>query len=220
MSHNIIEINEETRWHQERSKGIGGSDVASVLGLNPYKTNVELWEEKTGRKKPADISAKPCVLYGKKAEDYLRELFILDYPEYEVTHNPYYIHAHKDYDFIRGSFDAELFHKINKEKGIWECKTTEIKRQSDWNKWKDKIPQNYFCQILHYLAIDEEYKFVKLKAQIKSKDKLEETILTTKHYHIVREKYKADIEYLINKEIEFMHYVRADKQPPLLLPEI
>ena len=220
MSHKIIEIEEEKNWHTERSKGIGGSDVASILGLNPFKTNVELWQEKTGRKKPANISAKPCVLYGKKAEDYLRELFILDYPEYEVTHHPYYIHIHNDYDFIRGSFDAELFQKITKEKGIWECKTTEIKRQADWDKWKDQIPQNYFCQVLHYLAIDEDFKFAKLKAQIKSIDKYNETLLTTKHYHILREKHKEDIEYLINKEIEFMHYVRADKEPPLLLPEI
>ena len=220
MSHKIIEINNETSWHTERSKGIGGSDVASILGVNPYKTNVELWQEKTGRKKPTDISAKACVIYGKKAEDYLREMFALDYPEYEITHHPYYIHVHNDYDFIRGSFDAELFHKITKEQGIWECKTTEIKFQKDWNKWKDKIPQNYFCQILHYLAIDENFKFVKLKAQIKSQDKFNEVMLTTKHYHILRDRYKADIEYLINKEIEFMHYVRADKEPPLLLPEI
>lgn len=220
MSHNIIKIEEETNWHQERSKGIGGSDVASILGKNPFKTNVELWQEKTGRKKPADISAKACVLYGKKAEDFLREIFILDYPEYEVTHNSFYIHVHKDYDFIRGSFDAELLHKISKEQGIWECKTTEIKKASDWGKWKDQIPENYFCQILHYLAIDEDFKFAKLKAQIKSRDKFDEVLETTKHYHILREKYKADIEYLIEEEIKFMHYVKTDKEPPLLLPEL
>lgn len=38
-------------WLQERSKGIGGSDVATVLGLNPYKTPLSLWEEKTGKTK-------------------------------------------------------------------------------------------------------------------------------------------------------------------------
>ena len=38
-------------WLKERKKGIGGSDAATVLGKNPWKTNVELWEEKTGRRK-------------------------------------------------------------------------------------------------------------------------------------------------------------------------
>ena len=48
-------------WLEERKKGIGGSDAATILGLNPYKTTIELWEEKTGRKDAPDISDKPYV---------------------------------------------------------------------------------------------------------------------------------------------------------------
>ena len=43
-------------WLEERKKGIGGSDAATILGLNPYKTSIDLWEEKTGRKDAEDIS--------------------------------------------------------------------------------------------------------------------------------------------------------------------
>lgn len=35
---------------------IGGSDASAVLGLNPYKTNEQLWLEKTGKVVPEDIS--------------------------------------------------------------------------------------------------------------------------------------------------------------------
>ena len=63
---------------EERKKGIGASDAACVLGRNPYKTNVELWEEKTGIRQSEDISDKPHVKYGTEAEQYLRELFRLD----------------------------------------------------------------------------------------------------------------------------------------------
>ena len=49
------------QWLQERKKGIGGSDAAAVLGLNPYMTNVDLWKIKTGRKEQEDISEKPFV---------------------------------------------------------------------------------------------------------------------------------------------------------------
>jgi len=54
-------------WLEERKNGIGGSDAATILGLNPYKTNIDLWEEKTGRKEAIDISDKPYVKYGTEA---------------------------------------------------------------------------------------------------------------------------------------------------------
>ena len=219
MGHIIERINNEKDWHTGRTKGIGGSDVASLLGLNPYKNNVELWREKTGRAKSEDISRKPCVIYGKKAEEYLRELFKLDYPQYEVTHSPYDLHIHKDFNFIRASLDGELLEVKTALKGIFECKTTEIRRAQDWKKWDKKIPMNYFCQVLHYFIIDSDYQFCKLKAQIKHTVG-DETQLTTKHYHILREKHTSDINYLLEKECEFWHYVEKDKEPPLILPNI
>lgn len=45
-------------WLEERKKGIGGSDVACILGMSPYKSNVELWEEKVGIREAEDISRK------------------------------------------------------------------------------------------------------------------------------------------------------------------
>lgn len=219
MSHKIIKIDTESDWHKGRSKGIGGSDAAAIIGQNPYKTNLELWREKTGREKPKDVSSKPAVMYGKKAEEYLRQLFMLDYPEYEMIYRPYDLHVHNEHEFIRASLDGELINISTKEKGIWECKTTEIKQRKDWEKWNNKIPQNYYCQILHYFAVDEDYKFAKLKAQIKDTTG-DEIILTTKHYHLTREECKTDIEYLMNEEIKFWWYVENDKEPPLKLPEI
>ena len=73
-------------WLEERKKGIGGSDASVIMGLNPYKTTVDLWKEKTGRIVAEDISAKEYVKYGTLAEAYLRELFKLDFPKYNVKH--------------------------------------------------------------------------------------------------------------------------------------
>ncbi|MGY0523162.1 lambda-exonuclease family protein, partial [Pseudomonas aeruginosa] len=36
-------------WLQIRKQGIGSSDAAAAVGLNPYKSQLELWLEKTGR---------------------------------------------------------------------------------------------------------------------------------------------------------------------------
>ena len=36
-------------WLDVRKQGIGSSDAAAAVGLNPYKSQLELWMEKTGR---------------------------------------------------------------------------------------------------------------------------------------------------------------------------
>ena len=60
----------EQQWLKGRMNGIGGSDASAVVGMNPYKSNIDLFEEKIGRVIPKDISDKPCVIYGKKAEEF------------------------------------------------------------------------------------------------------------------------------------------------------
>ena len=204
-------------WLEERKKGIGGSDAATILGLNPYKTSIDLWEEKTGRKDAEDISDKPYVKYGTKAEDHLRELFKLDFPQYEVTHQENAIIKHPIYPFLFASLDGQLVDKNTGELGILEIKTTNILQSMQKEKWKEKIPDNYYCQVLHYLNVTN-YSFAILKAQLKY-DYSGEIRLETKHYTILRKDVEEDIKLLREKEIEFWtKYVEKDIQPPLVLP--
>ena len=42
------ELNRQ-EWLEVRKKGIGSSDAAAAVGLNPYKSQLELWLEKSGR---------------------------------------------------------------------------------------------------------------------------------------------------------------------------
>lgn len=207
------------QWLEERKNGIGGSDAATILGLNPYKSNIDLWEEKTGRKEAIDISDKPYVKYGTEAEEHLRELFKLDFPQYEVSHEENTIIKHKKYPFLFASLDGQLIDKETGELGILEIKTTNILQSMQKEKWKDKIPDNYYCQVLHYLNVTD-YSFVVLKAQLKY-DYDGDIRLETRHYTILREEVEEDIKWLETKEIEFWkEYVEKDKKPPLLLPQI
>lgn len=206
-------------WLKERKTGIGGSDAATILGKNPYKNNVELWEEKTGKREAPDISTKDYVEYGTKAEDLLRELFKLDFPKYEVKHDENTIVRHPKYPFLFASLDGTLIDKETGEMGILEIKTTEILRSMQWEKWKDKVPYNYFCQVLHYLNVTG-YSFVILKAQLKYEYKDEGVRLDTRHYLIKREDVEDSIKYLEQKEVEFWtKYVETDTRPPLVLPD-
>lgn len=204
------------QWLAKRQKGLGGSDAAAALGLNPWKTNVELWEEKTGRRIPEDISGKECVKYGVDCEPLIREMFKLDFPNYRVSHEENTIIQHPKYLFLQASLDGVLIDPAGR-KGVLEIKTTSINRRSDWDKWDNVVPQNYFIQLLHYILVTEA-AFAILKARIK-KD-WDGVQITERHYHFERENYKEDLEYLLKREIAFWKFVETDTKPALILPEI
>ncbi len=213
----IFDYRNEQEWLCGRMNGIGGSDASAVVGKNPYKTNIELFEEKTGRKLPADISDKPYVIYGKNAEPHIRELFKLEYPEYEVRHYGFRILQSEEYPFMQASLDGELVDRKGR-KGILEIKTTNILQSMQREKWKGKVPDNYYIQVLHYLLVTG-YEFVVLRAHLIST--WGEDIRTqVKHYFIERNEVEADLNYLQAKEISFWEYVESGRKPPLILPEI
>ena len=162
----IYDFEDEKAWLKGRLNGIGGSDASAVVGKNPYKTNIELFEEKTGRRIAPDISEKPYVIYGKEAEQFIRELFRLDYPQYQVTHHEFRILQSLEYPFMQASLDGELVDQDGR-KGILEIKTTNILQSMQYEKWKDRIPDNYYIQVLHYLLVTG-YEFVVLRAHLRS----------------------------------------------------
>lgn len=211
-----IILNSREEWLQNR-KRIGGSDASAILGRNPYKTNIELWQEKTGRTVPEDISDKPYVKYGIAAEEHLRALFALDHPEYTVCYEENNIWINDRMPWAHASLDGWLIDNEGRN-GIWECKTTNILQSMQKEKWKQQIPDNYYVQVLHYLMVTE-FDFAILKAQLKY-DFGGEIYLQTRQYPIERSEVQEDIDYLIQKEAEFWEYVKSDKVPPLELPEI
>ena len=216
MSIERIILPNREEWLKHRSR-IGGSDASAIVGLNPYKTNTELYLEKTGQKESEDISDKPYVQYGTKAEEYLRELFRLDFPQYQVQYFDNNMFLNSKYPFAHASLDGELTDEDGR-RGILEIKTTNILQSMQKEKWKDRIPDNYFIQILHYLMVTE-FDFVVLKAQLKSEFG-GRIYLQTKHYFIERSEVLGDIEYLAEEERKFWQCVEARKKPDLILPDI
>lgn len=220
-------LKSHSEWLANRKNGIGGSEISAIVGLNPYLTNVELWERKTGRKEAEDISEKPFVKYGTQAEMHLRELFKLDFPQYQVEYIDNNSFKNDKYPWALASLDGWLEEKIPIDdssevivrKGILEIKTTEILNSMHKEKWKNQIPQNYYCQVLFYMAVLEA-DFAILKAQLKTViDGV--PYLQTKHYKIEREEVQADMDFLMSKGSEYWNnYILTDRQPPLLLPEV
>lgn len=204
-------------WLKARAGRIGGSDASAIVGLNPYMDNVTLWKIKTGQLVQEDISEKPYVKYGTQAEMHLRGLFRLDFPEYQVEYIEDNMWLNDKFPFAHASLDGWLVDQEGR-KGILEIKTTEILRSMQKEQWKDRVPDNYYIQLLHYLMVTE-FEFAILKAQLKF-DYGGEIVMHTRHYKIERSEVEADIEYLEHSERSFWKSVQDRKQPALILPEI
>lgn len=212
----MIILNSHDEWLENRQR-IGGSDAATALGLNPWKNNVTLWMEKTGMTVAEDISEKPYVKYGHEAEPMLRNLFALDFPEYQVDYVDNNMWLNDKYPWAHASLDGWLTDQQGR-KGILEIKTTNIMRNSQREKWKNRIPDNYYIQLLHYLMVTE-FDFAILKAQLKS-DYSGEIKAEIFHYAVERSSVEEDIKYLVRKEKEFWDYVQGRREPAQIMPEI
>ena len=113
----------ETEWLKAREAYITGTGASAVLGRNPYKTNVEYYDEKI-RNFVTEVPENQFMRYGKGAEPLLRALFKLDYPEIEVKYDEFNLWTNDRYPWAAASLDGLLHH--NGRLGILEIKTTEI----------------------------------------------------------------------------------------------
>lgn len=208
-------------WLENRKQYIGGSDASAIVGMNPWKSNVDLWLEKTGQVIPEDISGKDCVQFGINVEPIMRELFKLNYPQYEVHYEEYNSWTNDKYPFAAVSHDGWITERETGRKGIWECKSTEIVSSMAKEKWAGRLPDNYYVQLLHSFLIREDCEFAHLTALLTFKFKEKELYQQIKNYHIERSEVQADIEYLAQQEkIFYEKNIQGRRQPDLILPNI
>lgn len=206
-------------WLQERQTGLGASDAGTIIGVNPWKTNVQLWQEKTGQREPEDISDKPYVKYGHDAEPHVRALFALDHPELEVTYeSPYKIIRSRDHPWLFCTPDGELRDEAGRPGGL-EIKTTEIMNASKWREWDGRIPNQYYCQVLHQM-LATGWEFVWLRAQIKFTTRDGEKRAEMRDYYIDRDEVEEDLKALLEAEKAFWENVQSRTMPAQILPEI
>lgn len=216
----IITPRTREEWLQERKKGLGASDAGAIIGVNNWKTNVELWEEKIGLRESEDISHKPQVQYGHDAEPHLRALFALDHPELKVTYeSPYKMIFSDELPFIFATPDGELEVRATGRRGGLEVKTTEIMNPKQWAEWDGRIPDQYYAQVCHQF-LSTDWEFIYLIVQIKWTTRDGEMRKMVKEYLIERNEARDDIAYLKEAEIKFWHHKQNRIRPALLLPAI
>lgn len=135
-----------TEWLKARAKGIGGSEITAVMGLDPYATPYALWERKTGR--VGDFGENKFTRAGNYLEDAVGQMFA-DASGFEIYTKPDMHFAHPDYPHLLGTPDRFVSTKTGD--GILEIKTTQ-KRITREDIMEGNMLRWYF-QVLWYMGI-------------------------------------------------------------------
>jgi len=136
-------------WLRHRSQGLGGTDVAAVLGLSPWRTPLQVWLDKTD---PPDgiTTAGYAARRGLELEQFIAREYVRAHPGV-VMERPPALLAHPRLPWLRGSLDRIAHHPDRSV--VVEIKTAGHRTLADW--WDDtrRIPDHYAIQVLAYLWI-------------------------------------------------------------------
>jgi putative phage-type endonuclease len=230
-------------WLSIRGKGLGGSDVASIIGQNPYKTNLDLWKEKVSKNIMGGVEDNFFTIYGRSVENSLFEIAKADFVNiFNITHsNEVLIRLDKPY--LRASLDGEIevlqdyefmsywkpFYNKAEDypptklllkkgmRGILEIKSTFVLNSMSKEKWRNSIPMNYYCQTLHYLNVTN-YDFIILPAMLNWEDGNGVKTHEIRYYGYLRDEAKEDLVYLEKKCDDFwLVNVEKNIEPPLII---
>jgi len=191
---------ERTQWLEVRKTGIGASDAAAAVGLSPYKSQLELWMEKTGRDadlpKPNPQDTTDPVYWGTLLEPIVAAAYTQQTGRRVRRVNA--VLQHPQYPFMLANLDREVV--SNPAVQILECKTA---GEFGARLWREGVPEYVQLQVQHQLAVT-------------GKQAADVAVLLCGQrldvYRIARD--EALIERLIALESQFWDYVTRDSEPP------
>ncbi len=142
---NTAEMQRE-EWLAWRKRGIGSSDAAAICGLNPYKSAVKVWLEKTDQATMGDEQSESAY-WGTILEDVVAREFTTRTGMKVRKRNA--ILQHPQFPFMLANIDREIVGG-----GVLECKTASEYMKDQWGE--DHAPEMYQIQVLHQLAVTGE----------------------------------------------------------------
>jgi len=142
---------DESLWLKYRNQGIGSSDAATACGLNPYKSQLELWMEKTGRIQPtvSDLSEDSPLTWGTILEPIVAEHYAK-----RTGHKVRRVNSilqHASHPWMLANLDREIVG--SDEVQILECKTASVHSAKFW---ENGVPEYIQLQVQHQLAVTSQ----------------------------------------------------------------
>ncbi len=200
----LIKTNDLDRdeWLDVRRRGIGSSDAAAAVGLNPYQSSLELWMQKTGRAHllPGDDpnDEESPMYWGHILESIVAAHYTKRTGRQVRKINAVLQHPDSDKSWMLANIDREVIGC--EEVQILECKTAGI---NGARLWKDGVPEYVQLQVMHQLAVTG-----KQAADVA-------VLLGGQHLEIHRiTRDEAMIRNLIQLERDFWQFVETDTPPP------
>jgi len=186
---------------KERKKGIGGSDVGAIMGINKYKSAYEVYMEKTAEDVVAEINN---MTYKKEAAYWGETLKEVNAREYIVRTGKKVRKENKwlkdsEYDFMRAKIDR----KVIGENSILMCKTTSVFLGKEYEG--EEIPGNFILQCQHNMRVS-------------GADKCYIASLIGGQRFVIKEIQRDEelINMIIEKEKDFWYNHVLKKNPPLI----
>jgi putative phage-type endonuclease len=179
---------------EERRTGLGGSDAPIALGISPWRSPLDLWEEKTGRAPPNEQNEP--MLWGHLLEDVIRREYARR-TGFEVTYRKEMIrHPARPWQFVH--LDGEVGQD---GKRILEVKST--RTGLGWGEPETaEVPQHYLAQVHHAMTVTGA-EIVDIAVLIGGQD-----------FRIYRVERDIEIEqFLIEREAQFWEHVTRDEPP-------
>lgn len=143
---------EEVRaqWLEARKGGVGGSDVAAVLGCSPYKGAYTLWAEKCGLVEQPDLSGNQAVEWGNRLEPIVAQKYKDAHPDRKVSRVNGLCRSCAR-PWALASLDYQVYDPAAGW-GVLEIKTVGLRRAGDWD---EGVPLYYQTQVQHYLDVTD-----------------------------------------------------------------
>ena len=134
---------EKEEWLRYRKGGIGGSDAGAVCGLNPYRTAMEVYYDKTSDE--IEEMDNEAMRQGREFEEYVARRFMEATGKKVRRANALYYDER--YPFMYADVDRLV---VGENAGL-ECKTASPYMADQWKG--GKIPLSYQIQCYHYMSV-------------------------------------------------------------------
>jgi putative phage-type endonuclease len=145
---------EEAAFRAERRRGVGGSDVAAILGLDPYRTAMDVWAEKVGILvgDPDEPEANEAMRWGQLLEPVIVDEVCIR-RGWEPREDIVFRGHHPDHEWMRANVDSLVTDEVNTDRGlgVLEAKTTSVWQASEWRDGETPAPA--LVQTMWYLMV-------------------------------------------------------------------
>lgn len=147
-------------WLQARRSGLGASDTATILGLNPWGSPYQVWADKVSSARPVDSAASEAAEWGSALEAVIARKVPQRHPELgRIAPTPGLL-RHEEYPHILATLDRLLVPKGTPQARLQSVEPTaalEIKTVGEFmyrSHWIDGVPPVHIqVQVQQQLAV-------------------------------------------------------------------